>query len=315
VTWARGARVAPRRSRVVRATILMAATILALFMPRPDAVAADSTAAEVCALEPTSERVVSRVERADALVLDDGSEALLAGIVPPIAGLAIDPAATPWPPAVRSKQALDALVGGQTVALAWSGRRVDRYGRALVQAFVGQGPTRIWVQGHLVDQGYARAFALQGSLACFDALLAREQAARSARRGHWATGVFHDRDVSDPGALFAYRDSFQTLEGRVARVRKIRGQVVIAFTPGGPTSFEAVVMPGSTKRAGSMRALEDLVGKHVRVRGWVELRRHPMVQLVDPGMIELLAAPLAQQPIDGDDPPGPPGPIPASQNR
>ncbi len=73
-------------------------------------------------------------------------------------------------PAVAAERAaiaaLDDLVRGQSVELAFSGRRSDRYGRLLAHVFLRRGGERVWVQGELLSSGHARAYGLPGSLAC-----------------------------------------------------------------------------------------------------------------------------------------------------
>ena len=288
--------------------------------------------AGACELDQGVARVVARLERADTLILDDGSEAVLSGILPPTPGLAVDSTVVSWPAGETTKHELEALVLGKTVELATAGRRVDRYGRQLVHAFVQPAAgacepaapgaadcsrPQVWVQQYLVERGLARTYALPGNTACLAELLAYEQRARSERRGHWATRVFQDHDVTDPRALIAYRDMFQTLEGHVDSVRRIRGQIVVSFAPGGRDSFEAVFpgagdsdkASGSRGRVPNLARLQDLVGKRIRVRGWLELRHHPMVRLSDPVMVEVIEAGPAG-PSGGGDTPVPPGPQP-----
>ena len=276
--------------------------------------------ANACELEPGISRVVARLERADTLILDDGSEAVLSGVLPPVAGLAVDVDTVSWPPTEASRLALEALVGGKTVEIATAGRRFDRYGRQLVHAFVQGNAGPVWVQGHLVEHGFARAYALPGNLACFNELLAHEHHARSQGRGHWATGIFQDRDATQTAALFGYRDTFQTLTGRVETVRKIRGQYVLSFG-GDRNSFEAVMIAARTRKPDGMRlresdapmyAYHDLTGKRVRVRGWIEVHRRPQIRIMDAAMIEVLERDDTPAPGDDTQETVGPKPIPAA---
>ena len=243
-----------------------------------------------CELDAGASRVVAKVASGDTLVLDDGEEAILIGALPPSAGLADGAGGIAWPPEEASRRALEALVAGQPVELASAGRRIDRYGRHLVHAFVQRDGERVWVQGRMIERGFARAYGLPGHLACLDELLARERVAREGRLGHWGSGVFADRDVGDLRALVGYRDTFQTLEGRVERTGKVRGQSVIAFAPGGRTGFAAVMEAAAgVKRARGDGALPDVAGRRVRVRGWIDIqRRRPVVTIYDSRMIEVL---------------------------
>src|SRR5262245_52941360 len=88
-------------------------------------------------------------------------------------------------------------------------------GRHLAHVFVEQGGTRTWVQGHLLSQGLARAYALPGSAACLNEMLARERDARRAEKGLWASPAYALRDAARPDLLLARRGRFEIVEGRV----------------------------------------------------------------------------------------------------
>lgn len=255
-----------------------------------------------CGLSGGELGVVTSVESADTLKLQSGGTVVLIGALPP--ELALD-AQTPWPPVETSRAELERLVLGKTIETVTSGRRFDRYGRMLAQVFVNDalvetepGSGRQWVQGELIAGGLARAYALPGSVACLDEMLSLEAAARSDRRGHWASGVFADRDASDLRALRGLRDTFATLEGVVARIDKVRGQPALAFTSGASESgsgLRAIMTSNDHPHgSGSQRNLDGLVGQRVRVRGWIERPSRPSVTLFDPRLIELLEVlPLA----------------------
>ncbi len=88
--------------------------------------------------------------------LDDGKEVRLLGILAPRAS---DAGASPgtWPPESAQGRALADLVQGQSVSLAFAGRRADRYDRVLAHVFTTTNGVPVWVQGQLVEQGHARA--------------------------------------------------------------------------------------------------------------------------------------------------------------
>ena len=243
-----------------------------------------------CELDGGASRNVAQVASGDRLVLDDGEEAILIGALPPSAALAEAAGGAAWPPEAASRRELETLVAGRPVEIASAGRRIDRYGRHLVHVFVQRDGERVWVQGHMIERGFARAYGLPGHVACLGELLARERVAREGRLGHWGSGVFVDRDATDLRALAGYRDTFQTLEGRVEQTGKVRGQTVIAFAPAGRTGFTAVMdVDGGAKRGRRDGALPDVAGQRVRVRGWIDVqRRQPFVTIYDRAMIEIL---------------------------
>jgi micrococcal nuclease len=245
-----------------------------------------SSSGTACDLTAEQTRVVTRVETADTLALDDGTEVLLIGALPPQTpnGPGSDPH---WQPTELSRVALEKLVNGKAVDLAFGGRKRDRFGRQLAQVFVHAEPDRVWVQGNLIRHGWARAYGLPGSAACGADLLNSERLARLNQQGHWSSGIFQDRDARDPRELAQFRDTFQTIEGRIARATHLRGQIVYDFSLNGHTDFSVWLAP---KRRGRRAAnqVEELVGRRVRVRGWVEMRRGPRLNLEDDQFIEIL---------------------------
>lgn len=258
-----------------------------------------SSPAPACNLPSELSRIVAKVESADTLRLDDGSEVVLIGSLPPVAPDLSHATGSAWPPAEAARKHLEALVGGKSVDLAFAGRRLDRYGRQLAHVFltqpviINQTQSRHWVQGDLLAHGLARAYALPGNAACFDDLIAHENAARANLAGHWSTGVFQDRSAHDPRELTRYRDTFQTIEGRIERVAKVRNQIVFDFIPLGRTAFSVLIAPSTskTRRSSSALAPESLTGKRVRVRGWIEQHRGPRLTLEDIRHIEILEDP------------------------
>lgn len=242
--------------------------------------------AEPCGLVPELTRVVARVAAADAIVLDDGSEVVLIGALPPVNLANMAASEMPWPPADITRRALETLVNGKAVDLAFSGRRLDRYGRHLAHLFVGAGAKQFWIQGRLIEMGLARAYVLPGNQTCAGELVSLEQSARLAHAGHWATGIFADRSADDPRTLSTFRDSFQTVAGHVDRLDRVRGHRVLQFGP--ERSDFAVELTVKRGQSPSGWSPEDLVGKRVRVHGWLEGWRRPRMTLDDMRLIEVL---------------------------
>jgi endonuclease YncB( thermonuclease family) len=244
-------------------------------------------------LIPGPTRTVARVIDGETVALDDGSELRLIGALAP---RATDSGAQPgtWPLEVEAAAELGALVLGKSVELAFGGERSDRHGRLQAHAFVAGGGERRWVQGHLLEQGLARAYAQAGNRACGLQLLDAEGVARLARRGLWADAAYRIRPSDPPGELIGYRNTFQIVEGRIVRVAQTRGTVYLNF---GPSRLAFAVSLRRADRAllgadsGDVRALE---GAHVRVRGWIEVRGYgPMIDLSTAGLFEPIAGPDA----------------------
>jgi hypothetical protein len=233
------------------------------------------------------------------MVLDDGSEVRLIGALAPRAPAgSAGPSA--WPPEQAARRALEDLVLGRTVELAFGGRHTDRYGRRLAHAFVERDGKRIWVQGYLLSHGHARAYALPESTACLDEMLAHERVAREGGTGLWAGGAYRIRQAASTGELLARRNSFEIVEGRVANVAEVGRRTYVNFGANWREDFTAVVSAPLGRSSPETRSwLKGLAGQRVRVRGWIERRNGPMIEVADLAQIEV---------VSGDDPrdPAPP---------
>jgi micrococcal nuclease len=255
-----------------------------------------SAMAMTCTLEPGPTQVVTRVDASGALILDDGREVVLIGALLPVT----------TEPTDTANATLKALVEGHRVELAFSGRRLDRYGRLLAQVFVQTGNQRIWVQGHLMENGQARAYALPGHTACLGELIAHEARARQRASALWGQTQFQDRDATDTRTLLRYRDTFQSVVGRVESIAKVRGETVLMFSADGLAGFNATITRATSVGKTSFKSWADLKHKTVRVRGWIDQRRGPSITLSDAREIELLDP---ARELESSEPP-PPLPIP-----
>jgi hypothetical protein len=245
--------------------------------------------------EPTE--VAVRAETADTLVLASAAVVKLVGALPPDAVVPVDPAGQG--PDDLTRLALTGLAVGAVIDVGTVGRKSDRHGRTVAQAYVGAGAARTWIQGQLVADGLARAYALPGHVACLDDLLRREAEARDGARGHWGTGVFLVRQAADVRRLVRLAGTFQIVTGRVDRVEGRRSGSALVFDGDGGNWAEAILEPGDgvdgrRMRRSSRAELARHVGRHVRVRGWVERQSGGVViRLADPREIEVVATPTA----------------------
>jgi endonuclease YncB( thermonuclease family) len=244
-----------------------------------------------CRLEPGPKRVVVRIEDAETLVLDDQSEVRLIGALAPRAPDGADPD-TPWPPERETVRALEEILASRSVELMYAGRRKDRYDRHLAQLFVESADGgRIWLQGHLISQGLARAYALPGNTGCISDLLALERSAREARRGLWAGAIYAVRDAANPRDLLARPNNFEIVEGRVVSVATKGTRTYLNFGSDWRRDF-TVSVEARLARANSekFQRLQTLAGRVVRVRGWIERRNGPLIEISDLEEIELIEA-------------------------
>jgi micrococcal nuclease len=186
-----------------------------------------------------------------------------------------------------ARAALADLLVGRNVELAFAERRSDRWGRLLAHVFIVGAAEREWVQGHLLRHGNARVDPVPDALACLSELLAHERAGMRADLGLWRNPAYRIRWADAPQRLMRLRNTFQLVEGRVRKVAVTRARVYLNFGDDWRTDFTA----GASRRAppfagATLAALQRLEGRRVRVRGWIERRNGPYVEMFHPLQVE-----------------------------
>ncbi|HMK40771.1 MAG TPA: thermonuclease family protein, partial [Methyloceanibacter sp.] len=185
-----------------------------------------------------------------------------------------------WPPEIAAREELAALLLGKSIAMAFGGERADRYGRLQAQAFWQDGDRLGWVQQHMLEQGLARAYVLAGNRACGAGLLAAERTARESRRGLWGEAAYRIRPADRPLELARYAGTFQAVEGRIVRVAQVRGVTYLNFDVDWHRGFSASVRREDLALLGDLGAEpKALQGRSVRVRGWIEQKPGPAIDL------------------------------------
>jgi micrococcal nuclease len=258
-------------------------------LPPLAAPAAAETPPTCAGLQAGPTRTVTRILDGETVALDDGTELRLLGALAP---RAIDADAEPgaWPAAAAAMEGLRALVLGKSVELRFGGGRTDRYGRLQAQAFLIEGDGRRWVQGVLLQQGLARAYALGGGHGCGAALLVAERPAREARLGLWADAAYQVRPADKPSELLRYRATFQIVEGTIVRVGLTRGRIYLNFDRNWRRGFSVSLRRGDASLLGSYAGNpKTLEGRSVRVRGWIgQQGSAPVIDLTAAGAVESL---------------------------
>jgi endonuclease YncB( thermonuclease family) len=253
-----------RRSRSSAARAVFAAAALA----------AVPASAAGCGIASATAQVEAVTERAE-LRLGDGRLVRLAGLdIPASAGF-------------DARSAARALLAehwaGSTVAVALLAAGPDRWGRWLADLALPERPS---ASTELLQAGLARVRPEFETRGCEGERLAAEAAARAAGSGLW-----NDPDsILDAGDLDALRGDdgrFVLIEGVVRRVGVGRSRVYLDFGRRG--GFSVVVAtreePAFQRRGVVLRAL---AGQAIRVRGVLDDRFGPRIELADPLMIERL---------------------------
>jgi endonuclease YncB( thermonuclease family) len=239
--------------------------------------ASPAEARQHCTLSPIGTADVAVVLDGRTLQLSDGRVLRLAAIEV----------------AEQSRSALHALVAGHTLHLAKLGPERDRYGRLVAFAFAGD--AKISVQQALLAEGAARVSAHVGNKACAGELLAAEGQARAGRLGLWADPNFAPLPAESSMRLEGERGRFALVEGKVLSVRESGGTIYVNFGRRWAEGFSVIILRRNQHIfAAAGLAPSQLTGRRVRVRGWIEQRRGPVIEADAPEQIELIGATAGQ---------------------
>jgi endonuclease YncB( thermonuclease family) len=238
--------------------------------------AAGPASATPCAFELQGEGRVTAVIDVRSFRLEDGRDVRLAGIEP----------AFPEKPSAAHMQALTTILAGREVRLRAEDDTPDRYGRQV--AFAWLLPDETLVQRELLAQGEAFVSPTLNDKECAGLLLAAEAGAREGKRGIWADSTAI-KNTESPGDILAGIGRFTLVEGKVLSVRQAGATTYLNFGRNWTRDF-AVTIP---RRALANLAAAGLVpkaleSKRIRVRGFVEARTGPRIEVVRAGQIELL---------------------------
>jgi endonuclease YncB( thermonuclease family) len=233
-----------------------------------------------CAFEPQGEGRVVAVIDARTIRLDDGREVRLAGIVP----IASDK--------TKAAAALTAVVSGREVTLRGEDDAPDRYGRQ--PAFVFLAGSETPVQSELLRRGEALVSTEMANKDCAAELAAAEAEARQAKRGTWADPAAI-KNAESPGDILAGIGRFTVVEGKVLSVRQAGATTYLNFGRNWTRDFAVTIsrrMVPAFEAAGlSPKSLEN---RRIRVRGFVEARGGPRIEVLRVGQIEVLGAEIVR---------------------
>lgn len=227
-----------------------------------------------CVFETQGEGRVAAIIDGKSFRLADGREIRLAGIEP--AG------------ATRTERiaALSSILSGKDVTLQGGDDTPDRYGRQ--SAFVFLSGSETPVQSLLLAQGIAVASSEITDKDCATALSTAEAEARAAKKGAWA-GATVIKNAESADDIAAWIGRFLLVEGRVVSVRQAGAMTYLNFGRRWTRDFAATIsrrnMPAVEANGMALKSLEN---RRIRVRGWVEARPGPRIEVVRAGQIEVL---------------------------
>jgi endonuclease YncB( thermonuclease family) len=215
---------------------------------------------------------VARVVDGETLMLKDERMLRLVDIDVPLRGAL----------AAQAKEALAALIDGQSLAVKFAGNAADRQGRVLAELYAGDK----WVQGELLRRGLARVAGTADNRIGIAEMLKLERQARRYRRGLWAEPAYAIVSAAEAGR---HASSFALVTGTVAQIVSNSSGVLLVFGVDQHSGFVLSIAPDVVKlcRAAGLD-LAALVGKTVLTRGYIDGTRRPTIAITFPEQIEVL---------------------------
>jgi hypothetical protein len=140
----------------------------------------------------------------------------------------------------------------------------------------------------LLAQGDALVSAAVADKDCASSLTAAEAEARQAKRGIWGDPAAI-KNTESPGDILARIGQFTVVEGKVLSVRQAGATTYLNFGRNWTRDFAATIsrrMLGAFEAAGI--GVKSLENRRIRVRGWVEARGGPRIEVLKVGQIELV---------------------------
>jgi endonuclease YncB( thermonuclease family) len=225
-----------------------------------------------CNFEPQGEGRVADVIDARSFRLEDGREVRLVGIEP------ADRA--------KGRAALAAMLIGREVTLRGADDTPDRYGRQPAFVFVPE--SGFPAQGELLKQGAVLVSPDVTDKECAALLLAAEAEARAGKRGIW-TDPAAIKNAESSGDILAEIGRFAVVEGKVLSVRTAGATTYLNFGRNWTRDF-AVTISRRIVRAFEAAGLapKSLENRRIRVRGFIEARTGPRIELLRVGQVEVL---------------------------
>jgi endonuclease YncB( thermonuclease family) len=232
---------------------------------------------EACPAQPLGEATVAAAS-GDALKLADGRLVRLDGIVLARQGVTLLPAAS---------AVLTDLVG-RTVALSGRGG-LDRYGRLRAEVTAAGEPQAVPLRHLLLRRGLAEVSVRETAPGCATALLALEQKARDLGLGIWNARDYAIVHADDPAEVLGMRGRLALVEGRVLSVRQSGGTIYVNFGRRWSEDF-TVTIAKRLERKFTAAGMEpkSLARRNVRIRGIVEERGGPWIEVTRPEQIALV---------------------------
>ena len=270
--------------RKLLATTLACAAALAGF----DADAQPARAAPDCGGDGATMGEVVRVIDGKSFLLADGREVRLAA-VETLSLVPGDEDDARVAAALAAKAALESAVLHREVTLRLGGAGPDRYGRLIAYVFVRTPSGEALAQREMLAAGQALVAPTALTAGCRTYLRDAERAARTAKLGLWGDPYYVVRRADNIADILAEQGRFAVVGGKVASVRESGGIVYVNFGRRWSQDFTVTILKRNERLfTGAGLAPKALTGRQVEVRGWIEERGGPAIEVARPEQIEIV---------------------------
>jgi hypothetical protein len=264
--------------------LIFSSAVISAFAASP---ALSQKSASACGSGTARLATIADIDERLELTLDSGIKVRLAGVLP--AG----PTAANPRLALDARDLMKAWLVGREVTMAPLAAAPDRWGRidADVFARVDDASDPMSVAEAVVDAGLGRAYPDKSTRGCMKLLLSREHQARLSNIGMWADPAFAVLRAADRASFTGKDGDFVVVEGPVTGTGQTAARTYVNFGPIRTVDFSVTV------RRQSLKALED-AGLHpltwenqiIRVRGQLDTRFGPQIEINEPSAIEIIDA-------------------------
>lgn len=194
---------------------------------------------------------------------------------------------------IRALEYLNEMLPERTEVMLYQTRnaksgRVNRMKHQLAHLIIKD--KNIWVQGSLLNEGYARIYTAPDQDELLGDMRAAENHAIEAKKNIWSeTEAF---TVKTPDNLDKLIGEFVVVEGTIQKVANIKNNAYLNFGNDWKTDF-TVMLTSDNRRELSKNGLnaQMLAHKPVRVRGWLREYNGPLIELEDISHLQILPNP------------------------
>lgn len=205
-----------------------------------------------------------------------------------------------YDPSAAAADYLKKTALGQRVEVKFGGTQRDRYGVYLGHVFV-KGEHETWLQEGLVSAGLAEAYPQPDNRDCAPKLAAAEAQARDAGRGYWGLALFKVLPGKDARAILNLVQTYQIVEGSVVSAAESGGRITLSFGPEAKRDFAAILEPAVKKKFSNKKDAASWKGATLRIRGWIDRKRGPLISVTQPEQVEIISENAAERASAGQD--------------